>query len=589
TAASTLTQLDANGGILDIGSTATVTTGAGNANVGGSGTLQVDGALTTTLLQVAAGGLANITGTGTVTGPVSNTGTTIVNGNVVGNVTNNANGTLKGAGTITGTVTNNGTIAPGNSPGIIHVVGAYAQGAAGIYAADLTPSGVAGTGYDQIKVTGAPGTATIAGTLALAPVTGLYVSGTTYDVIDAAGGITGSFATITGATISPFLTFTNTGIVTVAGTEQVYRLTVTRTTYAAGMGAGATPNQIAVANGFQNLVAGATGDAATLVTAVDNMTAAQAESFFDQASPEPYGAYATALQDQSELFTRQVGLHLHEGSDQPQGSSFWGRGYYGSGTGSHQAYRFGSNGDIGGGAVGLDFATGDFVVGAAGGWSEDQVKYGLGNSKGHSNSWQVGGYAGFTEGQIDADLQIAYADGSFGATKSIVVATIARGTTASFNGNLFKVVGTVGYNASLSDFTVRPFIGVDYDSGNTSQFTEAGAGAADLTVGKINMDKTNLMLGIDLIPSLTGLSPYGRLAYLYDADNKARNISAFFNGNPATAFTVSGVRPDQSEFDIDAGLAYATSANMSLYVGYQGTYRSDMNRNGVSAGLKINF
>jgi outer membrane protein OmpA-like peptidoglycan-associated protein len=289
------------------------------------------------------------------------------------------------------------------------------------------------------------------------------------------------------------------------------------------------------------------------------------------------------------LFTRQVDLHMHEGGDQQQGSSFWGRGYYGAGTGSHQAYRFGSNGDIGGGALGLDFATGDFVIGAAGGWSEDQVKYGLGNSKGHSNSWQVGGYAGFTDGQVNADLQVAYADGSFGATKSIIVATVNRATAASFDGNLFKVVGTVGYNASLADFTVRPFIGIDYDSGNTSSFTETGAGAADLTVGKINLDKTNLMLGIDLIPALTGLSPYGRLAYLYDADNKARNISAFFDGNPATAFTVSGVRPDQSEFDIDAGLAYAASDDMSFYVGYQGTYRSDVNRNGVSAGLTIRF
>jgi len=238
---------------------------------------------------------------------------------------------------------------------------------------------------------------------------------------------------------------------------------------------------------------------------------------------------------------------------------------------------------------GLDIGSGDFVFGAAGGWSEDQIKYGLGNSKGHSNSWQVGGYAGYTAGNVDADLQLTYSEGSFGVNKSIVVATIDRATMASFNGDLFKAVGTVGYNASLADMSIRPFIGVDFDSGNTKAFTETGAGALDLTVGKINVDKTNLMLGIDLIPSLTGLSPYGSLTYLYDVDNKARNISAFFNGNAASAFTVSGVKPDQSEFDIDAGLAYATSANMSLYVGYQGAYRSDLNRNGVSAGLKINF
>ena len=142
------------------------------------------------------------------------------------------------------------------------------------------------------------------------------------------------------------------------------------------------------------------------------MTAGQAQSFFDQASPEPYGAYATALQDQSDLFTRQVALHLQQTGGSGSGN-FWMRGYYGAGTGDHQAYRFGSNQDIGGGAAGLDFASGQFVIGGAAGWSEDQVKYGLGNSKGHSNSWQVGGYASFTSGQVNADLQLAYVDGAF--------------------------------------------------------------------------------------------------------------------------------------------------------------------------------
>ena len=177
----------------------------------------------------------------------------------------------------------------------------------------------------------------------------------------------------------------------------------------------------------------------------------------------------------------------------------------------------------------------------------------------------------------------------FGATKSINVASIVRATTASFNGNLFKAVGTVGFTAAIEDVSIRPFVGVDFDSGHVGSFTEAGAGAADLTVAAINADKTNMMVGVDLIPSLTGLSPYGRLAYLYDVDNHNRNISAFFNGNAASAFTVSGVRPDQSEFDIDAGFSYAVSPNTAIFAGYQGTLRNDLNRHGVSAGARISF
>ena len=57
-----------------------------------------------------------------------------------------------------------------------------------------------GTGYDQVLVTGTPGTAALGGTLALQPQSDvLYVAGTNYDIVNAAGGISGAFATTTGA------------------------------------------------------------------------------------------------------------------------------------------------------------------------------------------------------------------------------------------------------------------------------------------------------------------------------------------------------------------------------------------------------
>ena len=141
-------------------------------------------------------------------------------------------GAASGTGTVTGAFTNSGSLSPGNGgTGIFRVVnGPFTQTASGTLNINLTPSGVAGTGYDQVLITGAPGTAVLGGTLALQPQTGvLYVAGTNYDIVNAAGGISGAFATTTGATISPFLSFNRvgtTGIVTIAGTNQVYRLTV---------------------------------------------------------------------------------------------------------------------------------------------------------------------------------------------------------------------------------------------------------------------------------------------------------------------------------------------------------------------------
>ena len=248
-------------------------------------------------------------------------------------------------------------------------------------------------------ITGAPGTAVLGGTLALHPQTGvLYVAGTNYDVINAAGGISGSFASTTGSTISPFLSFANTGIVTIAGTNQVYRITVARTSYATGIGAGATANQIAVANGFQGLVTGATGRCRDAGDAVDNMTVAQAQSFFDQASPEPYGAYANALYNQGELFTRQVALQMHGTPNPGGGLSFWGRGYGAVGQRQQPRHQLRHRPGRLWRRDGLDYRQGGLTVGAAGGYSHDKLNYALGNSTGRMNSWQFGGYLDYAAG-----------------------------------------------------------------------------------------------------------------------------------------------------------------------------------------------
>ncbi len=604
---STLFSGTATGGQIEkIGTGVFTVSGTGNLSSGltvTGGTFAIaDGGNYTATTSVASGATLDVqpgtddgettTPGGLLTGDVTTAAGSFarVNGQVIGNIDNA--GTLSGSGLITGAVTNTGTVAPGNSPGVITIAGSYAQTAAGTLAIQITPSAtapVAGTNFDQVRVTGAPGTAALDGTLAIAATPGLYNNGTTYDIVLADGGITGAFAAVTGGTISPFLSLTPTGIVTTTGTQQAYRLTVSRTNYAVGLGASANANRVAVANGLQTLVTGATGDTATLITSVDNMSAAQAATFFDDVSPEAYGAYATAMQDQGELFTRQVALRLGSvGAKEPR-TSLWGQLYGQWGSGKDDAYRIGSDADITGGVIGIDFGMGALTVGAAGGYSEATIKYRLGNSRGKSKSWQVGGYAAYQAGPIGADLQLAYINGQFDATKSIVAGTVNRATSASFDGNLFKAVGTVGYDLGKDNVKIRPFVGVDFSTGKAKAFTETGAGAANLSVNDINADRTDLLAGIEASGKFGGLAPYGRLTYRYRANDNNRAITANFAGAPGSAFTVSGVTPGRSEADIDLGLRYGIGEKASVSVGYQAAIRDDVTRHGVSAQLSFAF
>ena len=80
-----------------------------------------------------------------------------------GSVVVTPGGVLAGSGNVIGKVINaGGQILPGFSPGILNITGSYQQTATGTYSAEIGGPDP-GTGYDQIKVTGA---ATLGGTLA---------------------------------------------------------------------------------------------------------------------------------------------------------------------------------------------------------------------------------------------------------------------------------------------------------------------------------------------------------------------------------------------------------------------------------------
>ncbi|HET8729998.1 MAG TPA: autotransporter-associated beta strand repeat-containing protein, partial [Moraxellaceae bacterium] len=157
-------------------------------NVSGTGSLTQTGS-----------GLLVLNGTNTYSG-----GTTVSAGTLeVGDITHAgasvagnvllSGGMLRGHGTIGGNVVNTaGTVFPGGSIGILTVAGNYTQGPAGTLAIEVTPNATPGVGYDQLQVTGS---ASLDGALQFTVDAGTYSVGTVYDIVHAAGGVTGTFAT----------------------------------------------------------------------------------------------------------------------------------------------------------------------------------------------------------------------------------------------------------------------------------------------------------------------------------------------------------------------------------------------------------
>ena len=177
------------------GTTSTLDTAGNNliqtGTLSGSGNLTQTGGGTVSLW----GDSSAFSGTYRISSGAFNLSTTLGSASMPATVLVDAGGIMTGMGPLMGTLINSGRVSPGHSPGTLNVVGSYTQTASGTYIAEIASAG----SYDQISVTGAPGTASERAPsprcfwLATGPGAIQVFPG----VVTASGGITGTFSTVT--------------------------------------------------------------------------------------------------------------------------------------------------------------------------------------------------------------------------------------------------------------------------------------------------------------------------------------------------------------------------------------------------------
>ena len=198
-----------NGGIINLDNATinagawTVTMSPGTVNVLNTGaTFSCTGSgSVTSNATLGIGSVATLTNNGTL----NNTGTLTADGAINGTGALYNGGTLKGIGTISNNVYNGeilsgltavntaGNVNPGDSPGMLTITKNYTQTTMGTL--DIEIAGLTqGTQYDFLKITG---TASLAGILDVSLLNSFIpAAGSQFDILDASGGISGTFNTV---------------------------------------------------------------------------------------------------------------------------------------------------------------------------------------------------------------------------------------------------------------------------------------------------------------------------------------------------------------------------------------------------------
>ena len=585
------------GNILNNGAVTFSQTGSGTyaGNMSGSGSMTLQG-----------GGALTMTGNSTYTGATTvNASTLVVNGSLASSVAVTNGGILSGNGSTGGFVSNGGIIAPGNSIGTLNINGNFTQNG-GTYVVEVNAQGQ----NDRVNVSG---TATINGaTVQVAAMPGNYATSTTYIILNATGGVSGTYSGVSSnyAFLTPSLTYnTNNVFLTVA---------LQGSTPFSGFG-GNTANQRAVGSALDQSYANAAGDFATVIGALANLSTTQASPTLNTISGQPYADFGTFNVANNALFMNALGRQMAmarggAGSGQRQALaeacdiaacdgaspfSVWGSvlGGLGSVQGDGNSSTFTYN--VGGTAAGIDYRVSpSFLVGIGAGFTSGTQWVDSFQGKGWSNSVSVAAYASFTESAFYLDALAGYAYSNNQLQRQISVPGLQpRTANGSTGANQFLGQAEAGYRLGLyapAMATVTPFARFQTSSINQAAFSEWGANSLSLTVQQQTTTSLRTVLGAGFAGAIglgnTRTLDLGlQLGWLHEYADTARPMTAAFAGAATASFTVYGATPQRDSAVIGFQAGTDVAAGTQLYLRYDGEVGSGANSHALNVGVRLQW
>ncbi len=649
--------MDGTGVLTKTGNGTLVLTGANNYSGGttvGAGTLQgnttslqgnitnnavvtFDQGTTGTYAGVMSGngafnkiGNGNLILTGnsnTYTGATNvNGGTLSMNGSMTGfNITVNNGGTLGGNGAVGNTlIAAGGVLAPGNSIGTLNVAGSLTLAPGSTYRVEVDAAG----NNDRTNVTGS---ATLTGsTVDIQASAGSYAANTSYTILNATGGLVGSFAGVTSnlAFLTPTLGYGANAVSLMLARNDISFSAVA-----------ITPNQIATSTALQNANAGATGDMGTVQTTLTGLSADQARAAYDSVS----GAGLVALRNAGVGFAAGFGNQLQARlgavssgstqvgsfaggpillaandhvsdllaspkSDTPQKFSLAGdvssslpskndagRGFWLRGSGGYQNTSSDGNAaasKLRNGSLGAGFDTElreGLVVGAAISNGTSRLSFDNNNS-GKSRGSAVALYGSYVSGPWAFKGSASLAWNNNHMDRAVTVGALNRVASSDFDSNTLSAYGEATYSLPMNGWTLQPLAALSLSRDKVNGFTETGAGALNLQVAGQTINSTKSLLGAKASFDTGSVRLEPRIIWAHEFGDLNTPMTAQFQGAAnASPFQVSGVALKRDTLILGLGASGNIRKNFDLFADVQAEHNSIQSNLALLLGLRVRW
>lgn len=624
TSSSSTAVIGTNGGdTLDIsgtisGSTAAIDLGANDdgltlrsgANIVGN----VDGGTGLDTLTLAASGseeanflnfeVANVNGTswtlsGTSTlGTVNvNNGTFINNGSITGSVGVASGTRFGGTGTTIGTVTNTGTVAPGNSIGTQIITGNFVQNAGGTLEMEVDVASA-----DQLDISG---TAALDGTLNLLELNSTISAASTFTIIDADGGVSGTFANITDD-----FTFLNPN------------LTYNANTVVLGFTASQLDTEVNTSNGSESktaaaldrLFAGSPGALADVQNALNSQNPQQKSNTLSSQSNTikmasvSAGTQAVGQNTQAAMSRVQssggqkfAGLQA-EMSGISAGSGYnakpavlWLQATGGTGQVNADSNARGTEYTSWGSAFGAEWEHDkNFIWGLFGGYSQSSSEYQDSSvrDKGYTDVYQLGAYGGYENGLWDYSGSVSAAYMDFETKRPTALGT----AHADFDGyGLFADLKAAYDYTQIEGWNLSPYGGLELGFIHHESYDENGAAGFNLAVDSDETINARGLIGLEVDKNFTyselNLTPKFGLGWSHEFGDQNSDASLSYTNAPTVKFDSEGPKRDRDSLRLNATLTIDDAApnnqnNVSGFIGYSGDYTSGAQDHAATLGVR---
>ncbi len=536
---------------------------------------------------------------------INNGGTLDLGGDITGDVVVNTGGTLSGGPsvTITGDLTNNGTVEPGGDGtiGTINVTGDLVLGNSGTLIVDVNASE-----SDAIVVTG---TATIDGTLIVDP-DGNLAFGTTYEIIQATGGFTGTFDTATGLNGVNFsVDYSDPNAVSIVILDDFFGPTGAT---------GLTQNQMSVATNVAAWSGSITsGDLFVAMGVLSGLNTPGTFSSYLQAldslHPEFDDSSTQAALNSTQRFSNGMRAAMSSCDVQERTLTDPVLPCNGRDPGSSQLWvqqsgsLFDHDPDYGNIAydgwdwqtqVGLDFQATDMVrlglSGAFGQTISDVAN--LGETK--YSAWDVGAYGRLDLIEVDGMKLFLGAMGSYSMgnhDNRRTLTAFSQVADSDFDSSGYSGTVLAGYATEYRGIEYGGSVGYRYGQTEIDGFTETGAGGLNLVVQGQEVEHSAVFAEFSIGRRLrlsedTYLTPQVSVGYEGRMGDIDRSIVSRFEGAPAGSpnFTVYGQEADQF-FTVAGSLDYQVVAGMKSFAGAKAGFGEDTMSYDLSAGIRLEF